>query len=135
MNNIKEEAKVFWNKNKSKIIFGAKCLAVGFGIGFVKGGIDMLAATNYKEKMNIYYKIGAMFNTIDAQMEDLSSKIPECDPELFLRNIKNDDLLLNELRRRYYNEIDICSEDIGKGVVDIMEDVLDNHWRAEGYEF
>lgn len=135
MNNIKEEAKVFWNKNKSKIIFGAKCLAVGFGIGFVKGGIDMLAATNYKEKMNIYYKIGAMFNTMDAKMEDLTSKIPECDPELFLRNIKNDDLLLNELRNRYYNEIDICSEDIGKGVVDIMEDVLDNHWRADGYEY
>ena len=135
MNNIKEEVKGFWNKNKSKIIFGAKCLAVGFGIGFVKGGIDMLAATNYKEKMNIYYKIGAMFNTMDAKMEDLTSKVPECDPAVFLKTIKNDDLLLNELRDRCYNEITVYDEGIKRrGVVDIMEDVLNNHWRAEGYE-
>lgn len=123
MNNIKEEAKVFWNKNKGKIIFGAKCLAVGFGIGFVKGYI-----TNDKNSNK------DMFYQITNRLDNLISKLPECDPEVFLRTIKNDDLLLNELRRRYYNEIDVCSEDIGKGVVDIMEDVLDNHWRAEGYE-
>lgn len=123
MSNIKEEAKVFWNNNKGKIIFGAKCLAVGFGIGFVKGYI-----TNDKDSnKDIFYQI-------TNRLDKLTLKLPEYDPELLLRNIKNDDLLLNELRRRYYNEIDICSEDIGKGVVDIMEDVLDNHWRPEGYE-
>lgn len=124
MNNIKEEVKGFWNKNKSKIIFGAKCLGVGFGIGFVKGYI-----TNDKDSnKDIFYQI-------TNRLDKLTSKLPEYDPELFLRTIKNDDLLLNELRHRYYNEIDICSEDVGKGVVDIMEDVLDNHWRAEGYEY
>lgn len=124
MNNIKEEVKGFWNKNKSKIIFGAKCLGVGFGIGFVKGYI-----TNDKDSnKDIFYQI-------TNRLDNLTSKLPEYDPELFLRTIKNDDLLLNELRRRYYNEIDICREDVGKGVVDIMEDVLDNHWRAEGYEY
>lgn len=134
MNNIKEEVKGFWNKNKGKIIFGAKCLAVGFGIGFVKGGVDMLAAINYKEKVNFYYKIGAMFNTIDANIDDLSSKLPECDPAAFLRHIKDDDLILNELRNRTYDHIYIDETDIGKDVVEIMKDILDNHWRADGYE-
>lgn len=123
MNNIKEEAKVFWNKNKGKIIFGAKCLGIGFGIGFIKG---MVAMSNASDR--------GMFGVLSDKIDTLSSKFPEQDPVTFLKKIDNDDLLLNELRRRYYNEIDICSEDIGKGVVDIMEDVLNNHWRPEGYE-
>lgn len=133
MNNIKEEAKGFWNKNKGKIIFGAKCLAVGFGIGFVKGGIDMLAAINQRNDASDY-TVRAMFNTIDAKMDDLSSKLPACDPAAFLKTIKNDDYILDELRNRTYDHIYIDETDIGKDVVEIMKDVLDNHWRADGYE-
>ena len=123
MNNFKEEAKVFWNKNKGKIIFGAKCLGVGFGIGFVKGMITMANASD----RGIISELSDKFDT-------LASKLPEHDPVAFLKKIDNDDLLLNELRRRYYNEIEVCTDDGRKGVIDIMKDVLDNHWRAEGYE-
>ena len=34
---MKEKLKIFWNDNKDKIIFAAKCYLVGFAIGFIKG--------------------------------------------------------------------------------------------------
>lgn len=34
---FKEEINDWWDENKTKIKFGAKCLALGLGIGFIKG--------------------------------------------------------------------------------------------------
>lgn len=119
MENIKEEVKGFWNKNRSKIIFGAKCLAVGFGIGFVKG---IITESKYGNNGLLY--------TISEKLDDVCDP----DPATFLRRIKDDDLFLNELRNRTYDYIFINEEDVGKNVVDIMKDVLDNHWRPDGYE-
>lgn len=123
MNNIKEEAKVFWNKNKGKIIFGTKCLAVGFGIGFVKG---IITESKYGNNGLLY--------TMSEKLDRIYDYIPYLSTKDFLRGIKDDDLLLNELRNRTYDGILISEEDVGKDVIEIMKDVLDNHWRADGYE-
>ena len=123
MNNIKEEAKGFWNKNKSKIIFGAKCLAVGFGIGFVKG---IITESKYGNNVLLY--------TMSEKLDKIYDYIPYLSTKDFLRGIKDDDLLLNELHNRAYDGIIINEEDVGKDVVEVMKDVLDNHWRADGYE-
>lgn len=123
MNNIKEEAKRFWNKNKSKIIFGAKCLGVGFGIGFVKG---IITESKYGNNGLLY--------TMSEKLDRIYDYIPYLSTKDFLRGIKDDDLLLNELRNRTYDGILISEEDVGKDVIEIMKDILDNHWRAYGYE-
>lgn len=123
MNNIKEEAKGFWNKNRDKIIFGAKCLGVGFGIGFVKG---IITESKYGNNGILY--------TMSEKLDRIYDYIPYLSTKDFLRGIKDDDLLLNELRNRTYDGILISEEDVGKDVIEIMKDVLYNHWRPEGYE-
>ena len=105
--------KEFWKDNKDKIIFGAKCVAVGFGIGFIKGVI--CESNNDASVIN---------RLLDEKQ----------DPAAFLSSIEDDDYILDELRNRMYNEIKVPYGDHLTGVVDVMKDVLDNHWREDGYE-
>lgn len=121
---MKDKVKKFWGENKEKLMFGGRCLAIGVGIGLIKGIVIGGKAYSY-----------GSCTILSSKLDELTAKLPECDPVIFLKSIKNDDLLLNELRNRMYNEITVCADDVGKGVVDIMQDVLDNHWRVDGYEF
>lgn len=121
---MKDKVKKFWGENKEKLIFGVKCVAVGFGIGLIKGIVAGGKAYSY-----------GGYAMLSSKLDEIATKLPDCDPVIFLKSVKNDDLLLNELRDRMYNEITVCADDVGKGVVDVMQDlkyipqhfVLDNH--------
>lgn len=105
--------KEFWKDNKDKIIFGAKCVTIGFGIGFIKG---------------VIYESNSDALVINRLLDEKK------DPAAFLRSIEDDDYILDELRNRMYNEIKVPDGNHLTGVVDVMKDTLDNHWREEGYE-
>ena len=59
---LKQGIKTWWTDNKEKIIVGAKCLAAGAAIGFVKGA--MTIAQINADTMN------ALISTIPYEPED-----------------------------------------------------------------
>lgn len=116
--------KEFWKDNKDKIIFGAKCVAVSFGIGFNCAAIGF--GNGFIKGMK--YESSSYASVINRLLDEKQ------DPAAFLSSIEDDDYILDELRNRMYNEIKVPYGDHLTGVVDVMKDVLDNHWREDGYE-
>ena len=70
---------LFWNKNKKDIKIGAKCLLVGFGIGFIKGVI-METKLNVEILERVPKAIDDVYLSFD-NFEDLKKCLATLDPD------------------------------------------------------
>ena len=104
-----EKLKIGWEDNKDKFIFGAKCLAVGLGIGFIKG---MISESKYSFD-RISDLSERLINVSNNKFKDIINSIPDSD-------------LLNELRERGYNDYEVMDDGKMRGLIDIAENILED---------